>query len=72
MQVRINGASAEIESNLTIEGLLNNLNIDPQRVAVEINLNIVKKKDYPQRLLKEGDNIEIVHFVGGGTDDRGR
>ena len=42
------------------------LSIDPRRVAVELNLDILPKGDYGNVLLKEGDALEIVHFVGGG------
>jgi sulfur carrier protein len=50
----------------TISELLKELKIEPGRVAVEVNLRIVKKVDYPTFRLNDGDKIEIVNFVGGG------
>jgi len=42
------------------------LHIDPRRVAVELNMEILPKADYETTALSDGDRIEIVHFVGGG------
>ncbi len=55
------------KDTLTIESLLNELGIIPERVAVEVNLSVIKKKDYKDHFLKDGDRVEIVNFVGGGT-----
>ncbi|MBI5741272.1 MAG: sulfur carrier protein ThiS [Nitrospirae bacterium] len=66
MRLKLNGTITEIQDNLTVEGLLGNLRIEPGRVAVEVNLNIVKKCDFGSRELKDGDEVEIVNFVGGG------
>jgi len=49
-----------------VAALLTKLDIDPRRVAVEHNLNIVKRQTYPDVLVGEGDTVEIVNFVGGG------
>lgn len=56
----------ELQHGLTIANLLNQLELDPRLVAVEVNLEIVSKGNYPTQRLSEGDRIEIVHFVGGG------
>ncbi|MBL7031937.1 MAG: sulfur carrier protein ThiS [Nitrospira sp.] len=66
MKLVINGTDTEIEDNLTITGLLESLEIDPGRVAVEVNLKIIKRSDFGEQQLNEGDAIEIVNFVGGG------
>jgi len=50
-----------------LKELLNQLSVLPGRVAVEVNLSVVKKADYPSFALKDGDVIEIVNFVGGGS-----
>ncbi len=66
MGLKINGEEREVPENITVSELLEFFNIQPGRVAVEVNLNIVKKRDYDKHLLKEGDVVEIVNFVGGG------
>jgi len=66
MKLIINGNETELSDNLSVSGLLKNLEIEPARVAVEVNLNIVKKNDFHNCVLKDGDKIEIVNFVGGG------
>lgn len=66
MKLRINGTDSEIQDGITISGLLESLQIEPARVAVEVNLQIVKKCNYQDHLLKESDSVEIVNFVGGG------
>lgn len=66
MKLKLNGALSEFQDGTTVAGLLKNLQIEPARVAVEVNLEIVKKKDFHKRMLKEGDSVEIVNFVGGG------
>ncbi|MFZ3090436.1 MAG: sulfur carrier protein ThiS [Nitrospirota bacterium] len=68
MQIIINGKNKTISNNTTLTALLNELNIDAQRVAVELNMNIVEKGEYAQRVLKDGDTLEIISFVGGGTN----
>jgi len=66
MTVTLNGESKQIENSITVSGLLESLQIEPARVAVEVNLKIIKKADYPSHQLNEGDSVEIVSFVGGG------
>ena len=66
MTVQINGESRRLEEGTTLAGLLSNLGLHAERVAVEVNLNIVEKERYAGSLLKEGDKVEIIGFVGGG------
>jgi len=66
MQIVLNGEKTEQKDGLTIAGLLAQLGIGLERVAVEVNLDIVPKASYDTHLLSDGDRIEIVHFVGGG------
>ena len=66
MKVTVNGESAEIKNGSTVAELLDHLRIGRDRVAVEIGLEIVPKAKYDTHTLSDGDNIEIVHFVGGG------
>lgn len=66
MNITTNGEAASIEE-LTVQQYLVSLEIDPRRVAVELNRDILPKAQYDSTLLKEGDTLEIVHFVGGGS-----
>jgi thiamine biosynthesis protein ThiS len=63
----VNGEPLEIAGPRTLAALLAELNIEPRRVAVEHNLTIVKRAHYDSVIVQEGDAIEIVNFVGGGT-----
>jgi len=66
MQVRLNGEVRELPDGLTVSGLLTHLGVKAQRVAVEVNENVVTKDRYEAHTLGPGDSIEIVAFVGGG------
>ncbi len=66
MKLNLNGTLSEFQDVFTVDGLLQNLKIEPGRVAVEVNMAIIKKQDYEKVRLKEGDSVEIVNFVGGG------
>lgn len=50
----------------TLQSLVELLALAPERLAVELNLEVVRRPDWPDRTLSEGDSVEIVHFVGGG------
>jgi len=64
--ITLNGERFELERPISVAGLLDRLEIDPRRVAVEHNLTIVRRKTYGEVLIGEGDTVEIVNFVGGG------
>ena len=66
MTIRLNGDPREIPGPLSVSALLVQLDIDARRVAVELNLNVVKKAAYDSSLINDGDEVEIVNFVGGG------
>ena len=66
MTIRLNGEPFEIAGPVTISALLTDLKIDPRIVAVEHNVVVVKKQQYETTMISEGDEIEIVRFVGGG------
>jgi thiamine biosynthesis protein ThiS len=66
MRITLNGESQEMEPGLTVEGLLKSLRLEPKKVAVERNLEIVRRSAFATQLLADGDRIEIVHFIGGG------
>ena len=66
MKLIVNGEFFETSNAGTITDLLNEINIVPGQVAVEVNLSIIRKADYSTFRLHEGDKVEIVNFVGGG------
>ena len=65
MNLKVNGEDHQTSKN-TVAELLQEMEIQSGRVAVEVNLKIIKKADYENVSLNEGDVIEIVNFVGGG------
>ena len=70
MNLQINGeahAVTDAKAGFTLAALIESLNMKPDRVAVELNREIVPRDRWPQTPLKEGDRLEIVHFVGGGS-----
>ena len=66
MQVTINGESREVAPEPTVEELLREIGTKQERVAVELNLEVVPRTEFGQRRVREGDSVEVVHFVGGG------
>lgn len=65
MKLTVNGEPHET-SQTTVSGLLTELSIQSDRVAVEINLGILRRTEFDSFVLHEGDAVEIVNFVGGG------
>ena len=66
MTIKLNGDPRDIQGPLSVSALLEQLEIDARRVAVELNLTVVKKPLYDTAVIKDGDEVEIVNFVGGG------
>lgn len=66
MNLTINGDSLEIDEKATVADVLARFGLAPQRVAVEVNETLVRRAMFPERVLCEGDRVEIVTFVGGG------
>lgn len=67
MQLQVNGQVRTLADGLTVAQLLEQLNVQPERVVVEVNLTILKRAQHRDTVLKDGDQVEIVHFVGGGA-----
>ena len=65
-KIQLNGSSYEINNETNLNQLLDKLKIKKTKVAVEINGVIVEKNKYPKVILNKDDNVEIVHFIGGG------
>lgn len=66
VRVTINGQSERLDDGTTVAALLRELEVEPVRVAVEINTELVTRSTFESTLINEGDRIEIVTFVGGG------
>src|SRR5213594_536713 len=69
MQIHVNGERRELKDESQLSDLLQELSLAPERVAVELNHEVVRRNDWPNTILKEGDRVEIVHFVGGGEQE---
>jgi len=68
VQVQINGEPREFSGRaLRLSELVERLSLAPQRIAVEVNRQIVRRADWEQTEVSDGDKVEIVHFVGGGN-----
>jgi sulfur carrier protein len=66
MRLTINGEPRDVEATPDLAALIATLELDPRKVAVERNLEIVPRSLYGATPLADGDRIEIVHFIGGG------
>jgi sulfur carrier protein len=67
MQIQVNGEPRSWRLHGTVADLLADLHIKTERVAVELNLEILDRAAFPERALKDGDRVEILSFIGGGT-----
>jgi len=67
MKVIINGYDHQLDGPITLSGLVERLGMKADRVAVELNLEIVPRDRWVETKLADGDRLEIVHFVGGGS-----
>ncbi|NOT22611.1 MAG: sulfur carrier protein ThiS [Nitrospiraceae bacterium] len=67
IQIQVNGEERACRADATVGGLLRELAIHPERVAVELNLEIMDRKDFDHRSLRQGDRVEILGFIGGGA-----
>ena len=66
MKLTVNGDPMDLPEGMTAAVLLEQLKLNPGLVVVELNLEILKRDDLMKAALNEGDQVEIVHFVGGG------
>ena len=65
-KIQLNGDLYEINKDTNLNQLLNNLKIQRNKVAIEVNGEIVEKSKYSKLILNSNDKVEIVHFIGGG------
>src|SRR5438105_5234938 len=70
IQIVLNGRPRDVPQGLALDALLAFLAVKPDRVAIERNRAIVRKPDWPVTAVEPGDRLEIVWFVGGGSDPR--
>jgi thiamine biosynthesis protein ThiS len=66
MKLHINGEIRTFDAPVSVLEVLRAMNLPSQKIAVELNLEIVPKSAYESQMVAEGDRIEIVHFIGGG------
>lgn len=66
VQIRLNGEAYDLPGPLTVTELLAHLAIDARRIAVEHNLTVLKRTTFDSVVVNDGDEVEIVNFVGGG------
>jgi sulfur carrier protein len=66
VQIQVNGEQRDCRSGATVGDLLRELEIMTERVAVELNLEILDRQEFDRRGLKAGDRVEILSFIGGG------
>jgi sulfur carrier protein len=64
--ISLNGEPHQLDAPLTVSALLEHLDVDPRRVAVELNVLVVRRVLYATTMVNDGDQVEIVNFVGGG------
>ena len=66
MELTVNGDTRTLSEGMTVAQLLQQLVVTPERVAVEVNLSVLKRAQHPTTILQEGDQVEIVQLIGGG------
>lgn len=66
LTITLNGDPFDVAGPLTVAELLARLEIDARRVAVEVNAVVLKRAAFGERVVRDGDQVEIVNFVGGG------
>jgi thiamine biosynthesis protein ThiS len=67
IQIQVNGEQRDCRTDATVGDLLRELAIKTERVAVELNLEIMDRAEFDHRSLKQGDRVEILSFIGGGA-----
>ena len=66
MTIFINGEARQLDDGLTVAAMLDTLELPKQRVAIELNRQVIRKQEWDSTPVSDNDRIEVVHFVGGG------
>lgn len=66
MQIRLNGEAKDVTEGTTLQSLIEQLSLAPERLAIELNCDVIRRAEWHAVALADGDRVEIVHFVGGG------
>ena len=65
-KIQLNGDSYEVINGTNLNDLLNKLKLQKNKIAIEVNGEIIEKSKYPNLILRRDDKVEVVHFIGGG------
>ena len=68
MEITLNGEKITLETGSNIVNLIDKLDLDVDKLAIERNLEIVPKSKFAMTIIEEGDKLELVHFIGGGKE----
>ncbi len=66
MNIFINGETKQLNQTLNLIELLKHFSLPSERIAIELNREVVRKKDWENIKINDGDKLEVIHFVGGG------
>jgi sulfur carrier protein len=66
LRIQVNGEPREVNDGLSLPELIAELQLKPQQIAIELNQQVIRRAHWAATMLRDGDRIEIVHFVGGG------
>ena len=66
ISITVNGNPVAVESETSVERLLDTVDVPPNYLAVEVNANVVPRENYSQTIVRDGDDVEVVTLVGGG------
>ena len=66
ISITVNGGNVEIESEMSVEQLLDTVDVPPNYLAVEVNADVVPRERYADTIVRAGDEVEVVTLVGGG------
>lgn len=66
VRIQLNGEIKEVQSEVTLDRLLELFSLPSQQVAIELNSEVIRRRDWENTVIRDADKVEVVHFVGGG------